>query len=55
MCLDIHPEHPSLVAAGLYDGTVLVYDLEQNCREPVYKATANTGTHTDPVWQVRML
>ncbi len=53
MCLDIHPEHPYLVAAGLYDGTVLVYDLQENSKEAIYKATANTGKHSDPVWQVR--
>lgn len=52
MCLDIHPEHPYLVAAGLYDGTVLVYDLQENSKEAIYKATANTGKHSDPVWQV---
>ncbi len=54
MCLDIHPEHPYLVTAGLYDGTVLVYDLQENSTEASYKATANTGKHTDPVWQVQL-
>jgi dynein intermediate chain 1, axonemal len=27
MCIDFHPDSPALLAAGLYDGTVLVYDI----------------------------
>ena len=53
MCLDIHPEHPHLLAAGLYDGTVAVYNLILTERaQPVFRSTADTGKHTDPVWQV---
>ena len=53
MCLDIHPEHPHLLAAGLYDGTVAVYNLILTERaQPVFRSTVDTGKHTDPVWQV---
>ncbi|CAI7994794.1 Dynein intermediate chain 1, axonemal [Geodia barretti] len=53
MCLDIHPEHPHLLAAGLYDGTVAVYNLILTERDqPVFRSTVDTGKHTDPVWQV---
>ena len=52
MSLDIHPEHPFLLAVGLYDGTVAVYDLKEGPNNPVYKSTAKSGKHTDPVWQV---
>ena len=27
MCLDFHPQHSSLLCVGLYDGSVLVYDV----------------------------
>ncbi|KAJ3065806.1 hypothetical protein HK102_007808, partial [Quaeritorhiza haematococci] len=27
MCLDFHPQHPSLIAVGFYDGSVAVYNL----------------------------
>lgn len=27
MCLDVHPEQPSLIAVGFYNGEVAVYDL----------------------------
>ncbi|MED6277281.1 hypothetical protein CHARACLAT_011730 [Characodon lateralis] len=52
-CLDIHPQHSYLVAVGFYDGCVAVYNLKEKEPHPVYKSTAKTGKHTDPVWQVR--
>lgn len=54
MCLDIHQQHSYLVAVGLYDGHVAVYDLKKRGEEePVYRSTAKIGKHTDPVWEVR--
>ncbi|XP_039971625.1 dynein, axonemal, intermediate chain 1, paralog 2 [Xiphias gladius] len=53
LCLDIHEQHSSLVAVGFYNGCVAVYNLKEEGLEPVYKSTAKTGKHTDPVWQVR--
>ncbi|KAL5506804.1 hypothetical protein EMCRGX_G008544 [Ephydatia muelleri] len=52
MSLDIHPEHPYLIAVGLYDGTVAVYTLKDKGSNPLYRSTAKTGKHTDPVWQL---
>ncbi|CAI5688439.1 unnamed protein product [Oreochromis niloticus] len=52
MCLDIHVQYFHLVAVGFYNGCVAVYSLKEEGREPVYKSTAKTGKHTDPVWQV---
>ena len=52
MCVDIHPEHPYLVAVGFYDGSVGVYNVTDNDSKPIYQSTAKTGKHTDPVWQV---
>eukprot|EP00761_Pharyngomonas_kirbyi_P007077 gb/GECH01007086.1/.p1 GENE.gb/GECH01007086.1/~~gb/GECH01007086.1/.p1 ORF type:complete len:636 (+),score=169.87 gb/GECH01007086.1/:1-1908(+) len=53
LCGDFHPRHPSLIALGLYDGTVLVYDVRQKESEPIYQSTVTTGKHKDPVWQVK--
>ena len=53
MCLDSHSEHPYLLAAGMYDGSVAIYDLREGNNNPIYQATAKSGKHTDPVWQVR--
>ena len=55
MSLDIHPEHPYLISVGLYDGTVAVYTLKDKGSNPLYRSTAKTGKHTDPVWQVTHL
>lgn len=54
LCIDFHPDRPSLVAAGLYDGTVLVFNLQKKGESPIYKSLSNKpGKHTDPVWQVK--
>jgi len=52
MCIDWHPTHHSLLCAGCYDGTVLVFDVQQKSRIPIYKSTVKSGKHTDPVWDV---
>lgn len=52
MCLDIHPEHPYLLAVGYYDGSVGVYNVVENQEGPIHRCTAKNGKHTDPVWQV---
>jgi dynein intermediate chain 1 len=36
MCLDFHPESAALLAVGLYDGTVLVYDVRNKHKKPIY-------------------
>lgn len=50
MCLDFHPQHPSMIAVGLYDGSVLVYNMQKKTDVQLFKC--NNGKHTDPVWQV---
>ncbi|KAK1743553.1 outer dynein arm intermediate chain subunit-like protein [Skeletonema marinoi] len=52
MCLDFHPRHPSLLAVGCYDGTVLVYDIKNRSNTPIYSSCLRSGKHSDPVWQV---
>merc|ERR1719183_176357 len=51
--LDWHPHHPALLAVGLYDGTVLVYDVRAKLKRAIYQSTVRTNKHTDPVWEVR--
>ena len=53
MCLDFHPQHPSLLAVGCYDGTVLVYNVSCGGSKPIYTSTIQNGKHTDPVWEIR--
>ena len=51
MCLDFHPNFPALLAVGLYDGTVMVFDIRlKGNNKPIYMSTVRTHKHTDPVW-----
>ena len=54
MCLEFHPQYPALLAVGLYNGTVMVYDIRiKGARNnPIYQSTVRTKKHTDPVWEV---
>ncbi|KAJ3217185.1 cytoplasmic dynein with WD40 domain [Clydaea vesicula] len=52
LCLDFHPQHPSMMAVGLYDGSVMIYNLQKKSEGPIFKSTTSKGKHTDPVWQV---
>lgn len=51
MCIDFHPLNPALLAVGLYDGTVMVFDIRlKGNNKPIYMSTVRTNKHTDPVW-----
>ncbi|XP_053556951.1 dynein axonemal intermediate chain 1 [Bombina bombina] len=53
MCLDLHKEHPYLVAVGFYDGNVAVYNMKAETPQPSFMSSAKSGKHIDPVWQVK--
>jgi len=36
MTLDFHPKSAALLAVGLYDGTVLVFDVRNKHKKPIY-------------------
>ena len=43
MCLDFNELHPALLAVGLYDGTVMVYDIRiKGNNKPIYMSTVRT-------------
>ena len=52
LCVDIHPGYPHILAVGLYDGNVAVYDLSSSSPGPSYQSSAASGKHADAVWQV---
>lgn len=52
MCLDFHPVHTALLVAGMYDGTVAVYDVRTKSNDPIYISSDPKSKHTDPVWEV---
>ncbi len=49
MCVDVHPRHPHMLAAGMSDGSVAVYNLQggggAGAIEPAYVSTARNGKH----------
>jgi dynein intermediate chain 1 len=53
MSLDFHPQHGSLLAVGLYDGTVMIFDICNKVNKPIFQSNVKNGKHTDPVWQVK--
>lgn len=52
MSLDFHPKQHALLAVGLYDGVVQVYDVRNKSKVPNYCSSIKTSKHTDPVWQI---
>jgi len=36
MCIDFHPKSPALIAVGLYDGVVMVFDVRSKFKKPIY-------------------
>ncbi|KXJ75725.1 hypothetical protein RP20_CCG011146 [Aedes albopictus] len=53
MCCDIHPKYPYLIAVGLYDGNVIVYNLQVGTKEPVYMSHGVNGKHSESVWELK--
>lgn len=52
LSIDFHPDFTNLLAVGCYDGTVLVFDVARKAGSMIYKSSVESGTHTEPVWQV---
>jgi len=53
LCLDFHPTEFSLLVAGMYDGTIAVYDIKSKSKGPLIMCDIRTQRHMDPVWQVK--
>ena len=55
MALAFHPQQPSVLAVGGYDGSVRVYDARRPEPRPAFVADVASGRHADPVWDVAWL
>ncbi len=53
LSLDFHPMQFSYLVAGMYDGTVAVYDIKQKIKTPIITCDIRFQKHMDPVWQVK--
>mmetsp|Transcript_114987 Transcript_114987/g.199397 ORF Transcript_114987/g.199397 Transcript_114987/m.199397 type:complete len:850 (-) Transcript_114987:113-2662(-) len=50
--------HPNMVAAGMHDGAVMIWDLRRDTDQPVLKSGSSVSTHndqkhTDIVWETK--
>ncbi|KAJ1527147.1 hypothetical protein ONE63_008680 [Megalurothrips usitatus] len=52
MTAEFHHEQVNLLAVGLYDGSVAVYDLQLSQQDPVFRSDSVHNKHCDMVWQV---
>ena len=52
LCIDINPSHSHMIAAGLIDGNVAVYNLQIKSQHPFYVSDARNGKHQNVVNQV---
>eukprot|EP00878_Enallax_costatus_P041950 GHUV01048885.1.p1 GENE.GHUV01048885.1~~GHUV01048885.1.p1 ORF type:complete len:414 (+),score=115.24 GHUV01048885.1:1124-2365(+) len=50
--LDFSKQSPHILAVGLHDGTIAIYDVRSRSDTPLMASTADTGKHSDPVWKV---
>lgn len=53
LSLDFHPKDYALLVAGMYDGTVCVYDISKKQKTPILTCDIRYQKHMDPVWQVK--
>lgn len=53
MCLEFNPSAPAMLAAGLANGNVLVFDVRSAKKEPVHRSNAGDRKHSDIVWQIK--
>ena len=55
LCIDINPCHPHMLAVGLVDGNIAVYNLQINTQNPFYKSDSNNGKHHNVVNQASVI
>ncbi|XP_069498048.1 dynein axonemal intermediate chain 4 isoform X1 [Ambystoma mexicanum] len=53
--LDFSTSNPNLLAVGMYNGTVAIYNVHNNYSIPVMDSCQSAGKHTCPVWQLKWL
>lgn len=54
LCLEFSPFSPAILACGLANGNVVVFDVRSRSRTPVYASGGGGGRrHSDAVWGLR--
>ncbi|XP_067826053.1 WD repeat-containing protein 34 [Heptranchias perlo] len=55
MCLAFHPVEPSLIAGGLYNGEVLIWNSSKTDDPLIARSGMSEDTHHEPVYQVQWI
>ncbi|XP_069837503.1 dynein axonemal intermediate chain 4 isoform X2 [Dendropsophus ebraccatus] len=53
--VDFSASSPHLLAVGMYNGTVAIYNVQNKENVPVLDSSDNLNKHTCPVWQVKWI
>ena len=53
--LDFSASNGNLLAVGMYNGTVAIYDVRSREQTPVLESGHQGGKHSDPVWKLRWI
>ncbi|XP_077981202.1 dynein axonemal intermediate chain 4-like [Glandiceps talaboti] len=53
--MDFSATNPNLLAVGLYDGTVAIYNVRITSNDPVLDSFESNGKHSAPVWQLKWI
>ncbi|XP_056388801.1 dynein axonemal intermediate chain 4 isoform X2 [Hyla sarda] len=53
--LDFSASSPHLLAVGMYNGTIAIYNVQNKENVPVLDSSENLNKHTCPVWQVKWI
>ncbi|XP_066453759.1 dynein axonemal intermediate chain 4 isoform X2 [Eleutherodactylus coqui] len=53
--LDFSASSPNLLAVGMYNGTVAIYNVQNKDNVPVLDSSDNPNKHSCPVWQVKWI
>ena len=54
MCLSVNPKKGNLVACGLYDGSVALFDYKEKNANPLIQ-TVSLKRHGEPVWDLKWM
>jgi WD40 repeat protein len=52
-CLAFSTEHAHVLAVGMYDGSVAIYDITEQGDKPALLSSFRTGKHSEPVWSLK--
>ncbi|XP_053929730.1 dynein axonemal intermediate chain 4 isoform X2 [Cuculus canorus] len=51
--LDFSMASPNLLAVGMYNGSVAIYDVRNYDNTPLLESSASSNKHTGPIWQLK--